>query len=140
MSESTLDIILVDDNQFDAELASDVFRRSNLVHDLKVLSDGKIAVNYFLPQGEFISSGTCNHPCLVFLDLYLPKVHGLEVLRRIRESDRAKDIPVAVFITSQDDKDEIEDLHLGVTAYIKKGTDTNAFEKALIDVLKASAH
>ena len=131
MIENMLDIILVEDNPVDIELTMDALQRHNLANRVKVLKDGEEAVNYIFRKGEYSDCGICEHPALILLDLNLPKIDGLEILRRIRSDERTKAIPVVVLTSSTMDKDRIESYNLGVNSYIVKPVDFDNFAKAV---------
>jgi CheY-like chemotaxis protein len=135
MINSMLDIILVEDNAHDAEWTLDALQNEhNLANRVKVLKDGEEAVNYIFRQGEYTDCGICEHPALILLDLNLPKIDGLEVLRRIRANERTRSIPVVVLTSSPMDKDRIESYELGVNSYIVKPVEFGDFAKIVADI------
>jgi two-component system, response regulator len=131
MIDTLLDIILVEDNPDDIEMALDALQEHNLANRVKVLRDGDQAVNYIFHQGEFADCGICECPAVILLDIHLPKIDGLEILRRIRSNDRTKNIRVEVFISTPADKERIESHHLDVNGYILKGIIYDDFAKAV---------
>src|SRR3990172_7291505 len=96
-----LDIILVEDNPFDVEWTMRTLTESNLANRVKVLFDGEEAVNYIFRRGKYSDCGICESPSLILLDLKLPKIDGLEILRRIRSDERTKAIPVVTLPSSR---------------------------------------
>jgi two-component system response regulator len=108
-------ILLVDDNPDDIALTLRAFRTNNITNQVDVASDGEEALDYLLPDGE-------QHPkpVLLLLDINLPKVSGLEVLRRIRDHDRTRYLPVVVLSTSSEDRDIVESYNLGANSYVRK--------------------
>lgn len=131
MINSMLDIILVEDNPADIELTLDALNQNNLANRVKVLKDGEEAVNYIFREGEFSDCGICEHPTLILLDLNLPKIEGLEILRRIRANERTKTIPVVVLTSSPMEKDRLESYQLGVNSYIAKPVEFDVFAKTV---------
>jgi len=134
MIKTILDIILVEDNPADIEMTLDALKENNLANRVKVLKDGQEAVDYIFRQGEFSTCGICERPVLILLDLKLPKIDGLEILRRIRADERTKSIPVVVLTSSPQDQDRIECYDLGVNSYIVKPVEFNNFAKVVAHV------
>lgn len=134
MIENMLDIILVEDNPADIELTLNALQEHNLANRVKVLRDGKDAVNYIFRQGEFSGCGICEHPALILLDLNLPKIDGLEILKRIRLNERTSSIPVVVLTSSHADKERIESYQLGVNSYIQKSVHVDDYAKAVAQI------
>ena len=125
------DILLVEDNPDDAELAQRALRRNNIANDVRLVTDGVEATDYLFGTGDFEGRDVSDTPCLVLLDLKLPKVDGLEVLKRIRGDDRTKLIPVVVLTSSSEEPDLIESYNLGANSYIRKPVDFEQFVKAV---------
>lgn len=134
MIKTILDIILVEDNPADIEMTLDALKENNLANRVKVLKDGQEAVDYIFRQGEYSTCGICERPVLILLDLKLPKIDGLEILRRIRADERTKSIPVVVLTSSPQDQDRIECYDLGVNSYIVKPVEFNNFAKVVAHV------
>ena len=134
MVENMLDIILVEDNPADIELTLDALKENNLANRVRVLKDGEEAVDCIFRQGKYCDDDICEHPALILLDLNLPKIDGLEILRRIRSDERTKAIPVVVLTSSRLDKDRIESYHLGVNSYIVKPVEFENFAKAVAQI------
>lgn len=120
MTNDIPDIILVEDNAADREIALFALQENNLANRVKVLKDGEEAINYIFRQGEYSDCGISEHPALILLDLNLPKISGLEILRRIKSDARTRGIPVVVFTSSPEEQDRIESYNLGVNSYITK--------------------
>jgi CheY-like chemotaxis protein len=112
-------ILLVDDNDDFVELTRRAFSKSNIVNPLVVAKDGTEALDYFFAEGGELRE----RPVLILLDLKLPKVGGLEVLRRLRENPRTKNIPVVILTTSSEEQDLIRGYDLGCNSYIRKPVD-----------------
>jgi two-component system, response regulator len=117
--ESTVDILLVEDNPDDAELALRAFATHRLANTIHVARDGEEALDYLFRRNSQVSRSGGN-PKVVLLDLKLPKVDGLEVLRTIRSDERLKTLPVVVLTSSSEEKDVVESYRLGVNSYIVK--------------------
>ncbi len=134
MINTVLDIILVEDNPADIEMTVDALAENNLANRVKVLKDGQEALDYIFRQGEYGNCGICERPTLILLDLKLPKIDGLEILRRIRADERTKSIPVVVLTSSPQDQDRIECYDLGVNSYIVKPVEFENFAKAVAHI------
>jgi two-component system, response regulator len=134
MIKTLIDIILVEDNPADIEMTLDALRENHLANRVKVLKDGQQAVNYIFREGEYTGCGICDQPVLILLDLNLPKISGIEILKRIRSDERTKNIPVAVLTSSRSDKDRIESYNLGVNSYIVKPVEFENFAHAVAQI------
>ncbi|PKN17150.1 MAG: two-component system response regulator [Deltaproteobacteria bacterium HGW-Deltaproteobacteria-6] len=134
MINTVLDIILVEDNPADIELTMDALKENNLANRVKVLKDGQEAVDYIFRQGAQSDCGICDHPTLILLDIHLPKIDGLEILRRIRDDERTKSIPVVILTSSQLDQNRIESYQLGVNSYIVKPVEFDNFTKVVAHI------
>jgi two-component system response regulator len=121
-------ILLVEDNQDDEELALLAFRRSNIANEIVVARDGAEALDYLL--GDAAPAGRAL-PQVVLLDLKLPKINGLEVLRRLRADPRTKRLPVVVLTSSREEQDLIESYDLGANSYVRKPVDFAQFAEAV---------
>ena len=123
------DILLVEDNPNDIELAIRAFETHNLSNAIRVVRDGAEALDYLFCTGSYAERNP-DPPRVVLLDLKLPKVEGLEVLRRIKDDPRTKAIPVVALTSSHDDRDILECYNLGVNSYIVKPVDFAQFIEA----------
>ena len=121
-----IDILLVEDNPSDAELTQRALRKSELGAQLAIARDGAEALEYLLSNRP--------RPKVIFLDLKLPKIDGIEVLRRVRADERTKSIPVVVLTSSQEERDISECYKLGVNSYIVKPVEFDKFYKAVADL------
>jgi len=130
-SETVVEILLVEDNPRDAELTLRALKKHNLANKVHVAKDGAEALDYIFATGIYAERNIHDHPKVILLDLKLPKVDGMEVLRRIRADERTKCIPVVVLTSSQEERDIVESYKLGVNSYIVKPVD---FEKFLSTV------
>jgi CheY-like chemotaxis protein len=123
-------ILLVEDNPNDAELTLEALSRHNLANDVTWVHDGVEALDYLYCRGPF-ADRDCNDLVVILLDLKLPKVDGLEVLRTIKADENLRVIPVVVLTSSREEKDMVESYKLGVNAYVVKPVEFNAFINAV---------
>lgn len=123
MSGTAVEILLVEDNPSDIELTLHALRRENLSNRVQVVRDGEEALDFLFCRGTFSDRTFDNPPKLVVLDLKLPKVDGLEVLRAIKNDLRTRAIPVAILTSSNEDRDLVDGYKLGVNSYIQKPVD-----------------
>jgi two-component system response regulator len=123
-------IILVEDNPRDEALTLRALKKSNIVNDVIVAHDGVEALDYFFGTGTYTGRDTTVMPQLILLDLKLPKVDGLEVLRKIRADERTRRLPVVVFTSSTEEEDMIKSYNLGANSYVRKPVDFEQFLKA----------
>jgi two-component system response regulator len=124
-------ILLVEDNAKDVKLTLHALREDNLANSIQVARDGEEALDFLFCRGEFASRAFDNPPRLVLLDLKLPKVDGLEVLRAVKGDPRTQAIPVVVLTSSREESDLVESYKLGVNAYIQKPVDFDSFRQAV---------
>ncbi len=127
MSDNGVEILLVEDNPDDAELALHALKRENLANHIEIAQDGEEALDFIFCRGPHSGRKIDHQPKLILLDLKLPKVDGLEVLREIKNDPRTKPIPVVILTTSREEKDLINGYQLGVNAYIQKPVDFDQF-------------
>ncbi len=130
----TVDILLVEDNPDDAELTIRAIKKHNLANKLFWVKDGEEALDFIFSSGEYTNRRDEKHPNVILLDLKLPKVDGLEVLRRIRADEKAKLIPVVVLTSSKEEQDIIESYKLGVNSYIVKPVGFGKFFKTVSEL------
>ena len=126
-------ILLAEDNPADAELTMTALAESNLANEVVVVCDGAAALDYLFARGAFAGRGG-GHPAVVMLDLKMPKVDGLEVLRQIRASPDLHRIPVVVLTSSREESDLVRSYELGVNAYVVKPLDFDQFMQAVRSV------
>jgi len=126
----TKGILLVDDSANDVELTLAALGKHHLANDVTVTRDGDEALDYLFRRGRFADRPD-NNPVLVMLDLKMPKVDGLEVLRQIRSSEALKLIPVVVLTSSREERDVIKSYMLGINAYVVKPVEFEKFFEAV---------
>ena len=131
LDHHTVEILLVEDNPDDVELTLHAFKKSKLVNRIRVIRDGAEALDYLFGGGEFAGRDVLDMPHLVLLDLKLPKVSGIEVLRRIRGDPRTRSIPVVAMTSSREERDIAETYKLGINSYIVKPVDFDQFGKVV---------
>lgn len=134
MSHQELQILLVEDNMSDAMLTIRALKKHNLANNLEHLYDGAQALDFLFARGEYEGRSLAEKPKVIFLDLKMPKIDGLEVLRQIKADERTKLIPVVMMTSSKEDKDIIESHRLGVNSYIVKPVGFENFSKTVVDL------
>ncbi len=127
METAEVEILLVEDNPKDVELTLHALRKENLSKCIQVVRDGEEALEFLFCRGTYSNRSFDNPPKLVVLDLKLPKVDGLEVLREVKNDSRTRAIPVAILTSSNEDRDLVAGYKLGVNSYIQKPVDFNQF-------------
>ena len=126
-----VEILLVEDNPNDMELTLRVLKQHNLANHIEVVRDGAEALDFIFCTGAYAQRNIENDPKVVLLDLKLPKVDGLEVLRRIKSDPHARTIPVVVLTSSREERDIVESYQLGVNSYIVKPVDFEQFTEVV---------
>ncbi|WP_318835972.1 response regulator [Desulfuromonas versatilis] len=124
-------ILLVEDNPDDVALTLRALKKSKIANEVVTAQDGAEAIEYLFGEGRFAERDTREQPQLVLLDLKLPKLDGLEVLRRLRADQRTRYLPVVVLTTSSEERDLIESYKLGANSYIRKPVDFLQFSEAI---------
>lgn len=124
-------ILLVEDNPDDVELTKRALKKGNIANEMVVVRDGAEALDYLFGTGEYAERDMSKIPAVVLLDLKLPKVDGLEVLKRVRADDRTKLLPVVILTSSKEEKDLINGYSLGCNSYIRKPVDFSQFAEAV---------
>jgi two-component system response regulator len=123
-------ILLVEDNPDDVELTLLAFKKYNIKNDLVVIQNGAEALDYLFAEGAYAGRDLSNMPTVILLDLKLPKIGGLEVLRRIRTDERTKFLPVAILTSSKEEQDLINGYKFGANSYVRKPIDFAQFTEA----------
>jgi two-component system response regulator len=123
-------ILLVEDNASDEKLTVLAFKKSGVSNQVVVVRDGAAALDYLFGTGKHADRDPSVLPSVVLLDLKLPKVDGLEVLRRIRADERTKFLPVVVLTSSKEDEDVLHSYELGANAYVRKPVEFSEFAEA----------
>ncbi len=123
-------ILLVEDNADDVELTRLALEEGGICNDVVVASDGVEALDYLHGRGRYEGRDLNNLPAVVLLDLKLPKVDGMEVLRQIRSDPDMRCLPVVILTSSKEEEDVIESYNLGANAYVRKPVDYNEFVRA----------
>jgi two-component system response regulator len=129
-----IEILLVEDNPHDAEMTIRSLRKVNLANKLVHLKDGAEAIDFIFAKGAFADRQIENKPKVILLDIKMPKVDGIEVLRQIKLNDITKTIPVVIMTSSKEEQDIIASYNLGVNSYVVKPVDFEGFAKAVAEL------
>jgi len=124
-------ILLVEDNPDDVELTLRALKKNNITNEIVVARDGAEALDYLHGTGACQGRDTNDMPTVVLLDLKLPKIDGIEVLRRIRSKEKTKLLPVVILTSSKEEKDLVDGYRLGANSYVRKPVDFNQFVDAV---------
>lgn len=131
MTEGSKAILLVEDNPDDATLTLRAFKRSHVMNTIAVVRDGIEALDYLFARGPYADRASAPLPALVILDLKLPKLDGLGVLKAIREDERTRLLPVVILTSSKEEQDLVSGYSLGANSYVRKPVDFNEFLEAV---------
>ena len=126
-ADSGVDILMVEDNPDDEQLTLRAFAKNHLTNKIHVVRDGQEALDYVFCKGKYADRNIANHPHVILLDIKLPLIDGIEVLRRIKADERTKTIPVVMLTSSHEERDLVETYRLGVNSYIVKPVDFDQF-------------
>lgn len=129
-----VEILLVEDNPTDAELCIRALKKNNLANKLVWVKDGEEALDFVFSCGKYADRNRENNPKVILLDLRLPKVDGMEVLRKVKSDERTKTIPVVVLTSSKEDRDITESYKLGVNSYISKPVEWEEFVRIITEL------
>jgi CheY-like chemotaxis protein len=131
MENTEIEILLVEDNKNDAEMAIRALRKNNVVKHIIHLKDGAVAIDFLFGTGEFEGRNVNNKPKLILLDLKMPKVNGLEVLEKVKSDHLTKLIPVVMLTSSKEHPDVEKSYQLGANSFIVKPVDFESFRKTV---------
>ena len=129
MKVNEIEILLIDDSNDDIDLTLHALRSENLANRVFVVRDGEEALDFLFCSGPYSARSFDHPPKLVLLDLKMPKVDGLQVLKRIKSDDRTKNICVVLMTSSSEERDMLEGYNLGANSYLQKPVDFNEFRK-----------
>ena len=124
-------ILLVEDNTDDVELTLHALKKNNIRNEIIVANDGAEALDYLFGTGKYTGRDLSFMPTIILLDLKLPKIDGLEVLRRLRANEFTKFLPVVILTSSKEEQDILNGYSLGVNSYVRKPVDFNQFAEAV---------
>lgn len=124
-------ILLVEDNQSDIELTKRALEKGRVANELIAVEDGQEALDYLFGSGAYAGRDSSYPPAIILLDLKLPKISGLDVLRRVRTDARTRRIPVVILTSSKEEQDIAASYDLGVNSYIRKPVDFKQFEECI---------
>jgi len=129
-----VEILLVEDSPTDAELTIRALKKSNLANHLVHVTDGQAALDFLFATGPYSDRTNDAQPKVIMLDLKLPKVSGIEVLRQLRANERTKLLPVVIMTSSREDRDVIESYQLGANSYVVKPVEFEDFSQAVCNL------
>ena len=132
--EARIELLLVEDNLSDAELAVRELRRHKFANTIHVIGDGAEALDFIFCRDAYAGRSFSCPPKVILLDLKLPKVDGLEILAAMKKDPRTRTIPVVIMTSSAEQRDVVESYHLGVNAFIQKPVDYDAFRQVIESV------
>jgi CheY-like chemotaxis protein len=134
MQNREIDILLVENDSSDAELTIHTLRKNNLASSVQVVEDGEEALDFLLCRSRYQDRSILDRPRVVLLDLKLPKVEGLEVLRVLKSEHATRAIPVVILTSSKEHKDLVEGYRLGASAYVQKPVDFDQFRQTIREI------
>lgn len=129
-----VEILLVEDNPHDLELTMRALKKGNLANSITAVRDGAEALDFIFARGKYAERNVSNGPRVIFLDLKLPKVDGIEVLRAVKADERTQKIPIVIITSSAEERDRIESYKLGVNSYVIKPIEFDDFTKTITDL------
>jgi CheY-like chemotaxis protein len=132
--QNEIEILIVEDNPHDAEMAIRAFKKNKLANEIKVVEDGEEALDFIFARGAYSHRSITCRPKIILLDLQLPKINGLEVLKEIKQNPETKIIPVVMLTSSKQESDLVESYQLGVNSYIVKPVDFDKFVDAVREI------
>lgn len=131
MTNDIVDILLVEDNPNDVELTLHAFRKYRIANHIEVVRDGVEALDFLFATGAYADRDASHLPKVILLDLKLPRVDGLEVIRRLRANPLTRTLPVVVLTSSNEQRDIVESYNLGINSYIRKPVDFDQFSESV---------
>jgi two-component system response regulator len=131
MNYNEVEILLVEDNQYDAEMTIRALKKVNLANKLVHLHDGEEAINFLFGKNEFAERDITVLPKVILLDIKMPKVDGIEILRQVKANENTRKIPVVIMTSSKEEQDIINSYAIGVNSYVVKPVDFEGFAKAV---------
>lgn len=134
MDYNEVDILLAEDNSYDAELTIRSLKKVNLANHLLHVKDGAEALDFIFGRGEFTGKKIENRPKVILLDIKMPKVDGIEVLRQIKSHEITRTIPVVIMTSSKEEQDIIASYNLGVNSYVVKPVNFEGFARAVSEL------
>jgi len=129
-----VEVLLVEDNIHDAEMTIRALRKVNLSNNLVHVKDGEEALDFIFARGKFTGRETEQLPKVILLDIKMPKVDGIEVLRQLKSQETSKSIPIVIMTSSKEEQDVIRSYQLGVNSYVVKPVDFEGFAKAVSEL------
>lgn len=131
MQKNDITILLVEDNRADIKLTLTALRAENLCNQIDVVRDGEEALDYMFCRDKYADRAGRRLPCIVLLDLKLPKVDGIEVLRQLKEDEHTCTVPVVILTSSSEERDLLDGYRLGANSYIQKPVDFDNFRQTV---------
>jgi len=134
MNYNEVEILLVEDSEADAEMTIRALKKANVANKLVHLPDGAEALDFIFCRGNFSQRDPANKPKVILLDIKMPRVDGIEVLRQLKSNDDTRRIPVVIMTSSNEDSDVVASYNLGVNSYVVKPLGFEGFAKAVNDL------
>jgi two-component system response regulator len=134
MDNKIVDIVLIEDNPFEAELAIRSLKKYNFANNLLHIDDGAEALDFIYGRGKYVGEDLSRKPKLILLDIKLPKIDGIEILRQLKANEKTRTIPVVMLTSSQENQDIKKCYELGANSYIVKPVDFDSFAKAVAEL------
>ena len=129
-----VEILLVEDNPHDLELTLRALKKGKLANSVTAVRDGAEALDFIFARGKYSTRDVNHAPRVIFLDLKLPKVDGIDVLRAVKADERTKKIPIVIITSSAEERDRVESYQLGVNSYVVKPIEFDGFMKTITDL------
>ena len=134
MENKIVEILLIEDNPFEAELAIRSLRKHNFSNNLHQIDDGAEALDFIFERGKYETMNLKSSPKLILLDIKLPKISGIEILRQLKANEKTKTIPVVILTSSKENQDIKTCYEMGANSYIVKPVDFDSFSKAVAEL------